>query len=163
MAEIVQKVLTGSGEATQIYTAPVAEAEPDAELSYDDATPFALRMRTGQKAENFFIEQFPSLAMFEGSTLEDTRLFGTGFDFRAIRSQTYRAVEVKGVIAPHGYISFTDKEWSVAQVLRDDYILALVRSLNEQPILDLVVNPFEQIAVKMQASESITVHWNAKV
>ncbi len=163
MAEIVHKILEGSAEATQLYTAPIAEAEPDAELTLDETSPFASRMQTGEKAERFFMEQFPSLALFEGSTLEDTRLFGSGFDFRAILPSTYRAIEVKGVVAPHGYISFTDKEWSVAHILRDNYILALVRSLNDQPILDLIVNPVEHVRVKMHSIESVAIRWNAKV
>ena len=163
MAEIVREILVGGEEATRMYTAPISKSEPDAEVSIDDANPYALRSQTGEKAEEYFIEQFPMLSLFEGSTLEDTRKFGIGFDFRAILAQTYRAVEVKGVLAPHGYIAFTDKEWSVAQILREDYILALVRSVSYEPKLELIVNPVKQIEVKMRTIESVSVCWNAKV
>ena len=163
MAEIVREILTGSVEATRMYTAPIAEAEPDAELEINDDNPFALRLQTGEKAEEYFMKQFPTLSLFEGSRLEDTRKFGIGFDFRAILAQTYRAVEVKGVLAPHGYITFTDKEWSVAQILQEDYVLALVRSLNHAPTLDLIANPVEHIEVKMRTIESASVSWNARV
>ena len=163
MAGIVRELLVGSATSTLIYTAPIAEAEADTEVSIDEVNPYALRLRTGEKAEEYFMEQFPTLSLFEGSTLEDTRKFGIGFDFRAIVAKTYRAVEVKGVVAPHGYISFTDKEWSVAQILQEDYILALVRSLNNAPTLELIVDPVEQIEVKMRTIESVSVCWNARV
>jgi hypothetical protein len=163
MAEIVRALLNGGAEGVEQYTAPVSGEETGLELSLDDDNAFTTRLRTGETAETFFMEQFPTLGMFQGSTLEDTRKLGIGFDFRASFSQSYQAIEVKGVREAHGYISFTDKEWSVAQLLNDNYILALVRSLDDKPTLDLMPNPVQHISVKMRTIESVSVYWNARV
>lgn len=163
MAEIVREVLNGKVEAIEQYIAPVSEAGANTELALDDENAFAARLRTGETAETFFMQQFPTLAMFQGSQLEDTRKFGIGFDFRASFPNFYRAIEVKGVREAHGYISFTDKEWSVAQLMRDHYVLALVRALDTKPLLELVPNPCRHIHVKMRTIESVSICWNAKV
>ncbi len=163
MAAIVQRLLHDVTEEANIYTAPISETLMETELETDDSNAYALRLRSGEKAEEFFLQQFSLLSAFAGSRLEDTRKLGIGFDFRAVLPHSYSAIEVKGVTAPHGSISFTDKEWSVAHILGDNYILALVRSLNDAPTLDLIHNPAERIDVKMRTIESVAVCWNAKV
>lgn len=162
MVEIVQQLLHEGEVATQLYTAPISTPEKDA-LNLTDDNPFALRIRTGEKAEQFFIDQYPYLELFQESLLEDTRKFGIGFDFRATFTSSYYAIEVKGVNDLHGYISFTDKEWNVAKMLGSDYVLALVRALDYKPQLELIPNPTLSISAKMKSVQSISVIWNAKV
>ena len=162
MREIVDDILKGNEQAIGLYTAPIANLGEEADMLAED-NPFANRQRTGEKAETFFMEQFQQISMFQGSILEDTRKLGIGFDFRASFPQTYRAVEVKGVREQHGSISFTDKEWSVAQILEDDYVLALVRSLDKAPILDLIPNPTHQVKAVMKTIVSVSICWNIRV
>src|SRR5438552_3935660 len=54
MALIVQEVLKGNTRATQIYTAPIAVKEDKQLYLLAEDTPFANRLRTGEKAETFF-------------------------------------------------------------------------------------------------------------
>ena len=163
MEEIVRELLGGDEKLVGLYTAPVdgVDEAKDALLSEDN--PFANRLRTGEEAETFFIGRFPHLPLFAGSVLDDTRKLGIGFDFRAALSGSYHAVEVKGVRGPSGYISFTDKEWSVAGILGESYVLALVRALDHDPVLELIPNPTLHLSAKMQAVESVSISWNAKV
>ena len=163
VAEIVREILNGTEEATRLFIAPISGEDSSVNLASDENSAFANRLRTGETAETFFMTLFDTLAMFQGGTLEDTRKLGTGFDFRALFPSSYQAIEVKGVIEEHGYVSFTDKEWSIAQLLNHDYILALVRSLDKQPSLDLIPNPTAALVAKMHSIESVSVCWNAKV
>lgn len=163
MAEIVRDLMNGRTEAIEPYIAPIDGERAEEELPFEDENAFTARLRTGETAETYFMQQFPTLTMFQGSKLEDTRKPGIGFDFRATFPQSYQAIEVKGVRETHGYISFTDKEWSVAQLLNDHYVLALVRSLDKVPKLDLIPDPTRRISVKMQTVESVAICWNAKV
>jgi hypothetical protein len=163
MAEIVHEILSGDEKAAQLYTAPISNLDDEAASILSENTSFANRLRTGDKAEAFFMEQFPQLGQFRGSVLEDTRKLGIGFDFRASFPSSFQAIEVKGVCNEHGYISFTDKEWSVAHILQGDYLLALVRGLDYKPVLDFVPNPTLHLTARMQTIESVSVCWNAKV
>jgi len=163
MSGIVREILQGGPQATCAYVAAISDVLESEEKVPTDNTPFATRLQTGEKAETFFQEQFPHLADFKGSSLEDTRKFGIGFDFRAVFPDSYKVFEVKGVREPHGYISFTDKEWSVAKVMEQGYILALVRSLDTVPTLSLISNPAQILAVNMRTIQSVAVSWNAKV
>ena len=163
MAEIVQEILNGNSQTSQIYTAPIASIEKLESMILDENNSFANRLRTGEKAETYFMDQFPTLQLFIGSILDDTRKLGIGFDFRANFPTSYCAVEVKGILESSGYISFTDKEWNVAHMLKDSYVLALVRSLNSIPIIELIPNPVSHLLVKRKTVESISICWNAKV
>ena len=163
MAQIVREILTGDSANYDLYTTPVVAIDDTKSDLLNEDNPFANRLRTGEKAEAFFMEQYPAIARFAGSTLDDTRKLGIGFDFRVAFSGFYNAVEVKGVIGSSGYISFTDKEWSVAQMLETQYILALVRSLDTTPTLELIPDPARELIVTMRTAKSISVCWNAKV
>ncbi len=163
MAEVVQEILAGNPQNVQLYTAPIANVDEARDALLAEDNPFANRLRTGEKAEQFFMDQFSSLPDFAGSVLDDTRKLGIGFDFRVNFPGAYRAVEVKGVREASGFISFTDKEWSVAHLLQNDYVLALVRSLDDAPRLDLITNPSLCLKARMRTVEFVSVCWNARV
>lgn len=161
--EIAQDILHDTAGASQIYTAPIADmAQTDAGIMGENLA-FAARLRTGEAAEEYFKTQYPTLPQFAGMELEDTRKLGTGFDFRVHAPGVVRAVEVKGVVGKTGSIAFTDKEWSVAHYLKHDYILALVRSLEAAPMLELTVNPAAYLLVTRRSIETVSVYWSAKV
>ncbi len=160
--EIARDIVRGKGDAV-IYTAPIiATGKKDVGIMADNLA-FAARLRTGEAAEEYFKAQYPTLPQFTGLELEDTRKLGTGFDFRVHGPKGFRAVEVKGVVGESGSIAFTDKEWSVAHYLKQDYILALVRSLDTAPALELTIDPATHIAVTRRSIESVSVYWSAKV
>lgn len=161
--ETARDILHGTADAMQIYTAPIAiTSKKDAGIMGENLA-FAARLRTGEAAEEYFKAQYPTLPQFVGMELEDTRKLGTGFDFRVHGPGIVRAVEVKGVVGKTGSIAFTDKEWSVAHYLKTDYILALVRSLETTPTLELTIDPATHVAVTRRNIETVSVYWSAKV
>lgn len=145
--EIARDILHGKADTAQIYISPIVVTEKKDIGIMGDNLAFAARLRTGEAAEDYFKAQYPSLSQFAGMELEDTRKLGTGFDFRVHGPGIVRAVEVKGIIGKTGSIAFTDKEWSVAHYLRDDYILALVRSLDTTPALELKIDPATHLTI----------------
>lgn len=160
---IAKDLLSGKAETTAIYTAPIAiSGKKDVGIMGDNLA-FAARLRTGEAAEEYFKTQYSTLPEFTGMELEDTRKLGTGFDFRVHGPGIVRAVEVKGVVGKSGSIAFADKEWSVAHYLKNDYILALVRSLDTTPALELTVDPATHIFAVKRSIETISVYWSAKV
>jgi len=161
--EVAQDILGGKAEAAQVYIAPIVGTGRKEVNIMGDNLAFAARLRTGEAAEDFFQAQYPTLPQFEGMELEDTRKLGTGFDFRVHGPGIVRAVEVKGVIGKTGSIAFTDKEWAVAHYLKGDYILALVRSLDSAPALELTVDPAAHISVIRRSIETVSVYWSARV
>lgn len=161
--EIARDILHGPADATQVYTAPISVTGKKDSGIMGDNLAFAARLRTGEAAEEYFKAQYPTLPQFAGMELEDTRKLGTGFDFRVHGPGVVRAVEVKGIVGKTGSIAFTDKEWSVAHHLRADYILALVRSLDTAPALELTVDPATHIAVTRRSIETVSVYWSAPV
>ncbi len=161
--EIARDILHGNAEAAEIYISPiVVMGKKDVGIMGENLA-YAARLRTGEAAEEYFKSQFPFLPQFAGMELEDTRKLGTGFDFRLHGHKVVQAVEVKGIIGGSGSIAFTDKEWSVAHYLKQDYILALVRSLNTMPALEFTIDPVAHIAVTKRSIETVSVYWSANV
>lgn len=156
--EIARDILQGTTETMQVYTAPIAVTGKKEVGIMGDNLAFAARLRTGEAAEEYFQAQYPALPQFMGMELEDTRKLGTGFDFRVHGAGIIQAVEVKGIVGVSGSIAFTDKEWAVAHYLKHDYILALVRSLNTAPTLDLTVDPAAHVAVTKRSIETVSVY-----
>ena len=161
--EIARDILRGNKDATGVYTSSIITTGKKDVGIIGDNLAYAARLRTGEAAEEYFKSQYPSLPQFAGMELEDTRKFGTGFDFRVHGAGMIQAVEVKGVVGVSGSIAFTDKEWAVAHYLKHDYILALVRSLNTTPVLELTVDPATHIVVTKRSIETVSVYWSASV
>ncbi|MGI4791151.1 MAG: protein NO VEIN domain-containing protein [Janthinobacterium lividum] len=161
--EVARDIVFRSAEATGVYTAPIVVTDKKEVGIMGDNLAYAARLRTGEAAEEYFKSQYPYLPQFDGMELEDTRKLGTGFDFRVHSPKIVQAVEVKGIVGMSGSIAFTDKEWAVAHYLKHDYILALVRSLNTAPALELTIDPAAQIAVTKRSIETISIYWSAKV
>lgn len=103
----------------------------------------AKRLITGKAAEEFFRENYSSVPQFENFTLKDTTLFACGFDFKLERNSDYYCVEVKGLQGKSGTITFTEKEFSVAEKLSDAYALYIVTNFIEKPTPKLIFNPLK--------------------
>lgn len=162
MVGIVRQLLTETSPDVFSYLAPLHKTSLVKESTVDvESTPYATRIKTGEEAEAFFQSYYPQLTVFSGATLEDMRKLGVGFDFRANFPKCYSVIEVKGLRAAQGAISFTDKEWGVAGILEDDYYLALVRSLDTSPELELIKNPIKHVPVTRKTLESVSITWNA--
>lgn len=102
----------------------------------------AKRLMTGQAAENYFLSNYQKLDYFRGGCLEDTRMFGCGFDFKIqFNNLTSFAVEVKGLSGLSGNLMMTEKEYNTASSLKDNFILFVVKNFSQKPDHLILPNP----------------------
>ncbi len=126
----------------------VGDAEkplPDKSSSVDDLSlsSFAKRLITGRAAEQYFQAIHSKLEEFNQCEVEDTTTLGCGYDFRLWpkSGDSFRAVEVKGMLDQKGWLSLTDKEHESADVLKERYFLFVVKNFREKPFHEMHMNP----------------------
>jgi hypothetical protein len=120
---------------------------PEAEgrdLAQDRPSAFAQRLATGAAAEHYFASIHPEIPTFSGLLMENTTLYGCGYDFRFRRApehQEFLAVEVKGLSSQTGSLSMTPKEYEAAAALRERFFLFVVRNFREKPSHSIFRDP----------------------
>lgn len=114
----------------------------------------AKRLMTGKAAEEFFRENYSSVPQFENFALKDTTLLACGFDFKLERNSDYYCVEVKGLQGKSGTVTFTEKEFAVAEKLSDAFALYIVANFAEKPTPKLIFNPLKS-ALKFVKTEKL--------
>jgi len=108
----------------------------------DRESSFAKRLITGQAAEHYFKENYITIDVFKNYQIEDTTKHGCGFDFKLhAENKEFLGIEVKGLNNSSGNIALTNKEYSVAQLLRERYFLFIVKNFKEIPFHDYFGNP----------------------
>ena len=117
-------------------------------------TSFIKRVATGKAAENYFLQNFKK--HFEGFNVFDVREFGCGFDFKLDLNQRQICVEVKGLNENKGQFLLTQKEFEVANKLKENYCLFIVKNLKEMPKESLFFNPLEHFDFKQNKSVQIS-------
>jgi hypothetical protein len=126
------------------YDENVESAIISPEPQADGESSFAQRLITGLAAEHYFESIHKDLPEFNGYSLENTTLFGCGYDFR-LRTDPddndFLAVEVKGLKEQRGSLSMTPKEYEVASALRERFFLFVVRNFRESPSHQIFRNP----------------------
>ena len=125
---------------------------------------FARRLITGQAAEEYFRKNHREIPEFSGLHLEDTTGFGCGFDFRLFAEGVAYGVEVKGIKEPAGNIVLTEKEHCVADIMRDDFFLFVVKNLAEDPAHEMHRDPLNGSLRFRRTERSVTqVSWATTV
>lgn len=105
---------------------------------------FAQRLATGAAAEHYFASVYPDISTFSGLLMENTTLYGCGYDFRFRRApehQEFLAVEVKGLSGQTGSLSMTPREYEAAAALRERFFLFVVRNFREKPSHSIFRDP----------------------
>jgi len=121
---------------------------------------YVARGPTGRMAEEFFVSRFRAgLTPFKG-VLRDYRDYGVGFDFEIVARGNRTLVEVKGLAKELGGISFTDKEWRIANETQNDYFLGLVSNVSASPEIGFMQNPAFGFVPIYHAYATIAVSWN---
>lgn len=128
------------GNLIENYT---VEKFVDSLIQKDGSETVAKRLITGKAAEEFFRENYLSVPQFENFTLKDTTLLACGFDFKLERNTDYYCVEVKGLQGKSGTLTFTEKEFAVAEKLCDAFALYVVTNFVEKPVPKLIFNPLK--------------------
>ncbi|MBU4480441.1 DUF3883 domain-containing protein [Patescibacteria group bacterium] len=131
----------------------------------DKESSFAKRLITGQAAEYYFKENYIKIDLFKDYLIEDTTKHGCGFDFKlCAQNKEFLGVEVKGLNSSSGNIALTNKEYSVAQLLRKRYFLFVVKNFKEIPFHDYFQNPLNSKLKFNRIETTITqISWNTIV
>ena len=119
-------------------------------------------MLTGQAAENYFFENYKNIDLFKNGEILNTTKYGCGFDFKINFENKYFAVEVKGLDKKEGNIALTNKEYRIAEKLKDNYFIFIVKNFIEKPEHIFFQNPIfsNQISFKKEEREIIQTSYN---
>jgi hypothetical protein len=145
--------------------------EPDLELLMEEVEAqqgedrsFAKRLVTGQAAEQYFKSVYRQITFFKDLELEDTTKHGCGFDFRLRTTDSFYGVEVKGMSESSGSIALTNKEHSVASLLKSRFFLFVVKNFKENPFHELYQDPLNgRLLFNRVEQRTIQVSWTTKL
>jgi len=107
----------------------------------DKSETVAKRLITGIAAEEYFKMYYQQINYFTDFEIKDTTNLGCGFDFKLSHNIEYYCVEVKGLNTNSGSILMTEKEFSVAQYLKEKYCLFIVTNFIEKPVHQYYFDP----------------------
>lgn len=93
----------------------------------------AKRLVTGKAAEEYFKTIYKLVSCFMNCELKDTTNMACGFDYKLSLENNYYCVEVKGLNANSGGIALTEKEYYVANEMKNKYCLFVVMNFVEKP------------------------------
>lgn len=140
--------------------------EPVGNSEHQKNSSFAQRLATGIAAEKYFEMLQPKIPEFANHSLENTTLLGCGYDYKLSHqaSNTWIAVEVKGMVADEGNISLTQLEHQIAQKLGNQYYVFLARNFQETPRYTLYRAPLEsELNFLRQRRVIVQISWTASV
>ncbi|MDD4017889.1 MAG: DUF3883 domain-containing protein [Kiritimatiellae bacterium] len=126
---------------------------------------FSQRLMTGQAAEAYFKVHYPSISAFVNYGIEDVTSCGCGYDFHLSLHSDFYCVEVKGLGANTGTILMTEKEYEIADRIRDRYCLFVVRNFQRTPWHTLFFNPLSsglEFVPQPQTVMNYTVYMTGK-
>jgi hypothetical protein len=109
----------------------------------DYAESVAKRLITGKAAEEYFKINYGNIEPFIGYDLKDATNLACGFDYKLSLNSNFYCVEVKGLNVNTGNILMTEKEYSVANNLKDNYCLFIVKNFAEKPNHRYIFNPID--------------------
>jgi hypothetical protein len=117
---------------------------------------FIVRGITGRKAEEIFLEFHKANALPLQGEIIDKRDHGCGYDYE-ICGVTKAYVEVKGLDGDSGGISFTSKEWDIAQKEGEKYFLVLIKNVSSTPSIEIIQNPAKMLTPKKYIFTTIQI------
>jgi hypothetical protein len=124
----------------------------------------AKRLITGKAAEEYFKITYPSIVEFKNYDLKDTTNLACGFDYKLSLQSNFYCVEVKGLNQNTGSIMMTEKEYSVADKLKNNYCLFVVKNFAEKPNHHYIFDPLHSgLNFKQIERQVIQVNYSAAV
>lgn len=160
LRDFVIGVITNQEFALSVDVTAVIEPIARIDKMRKGNTVYIIRGPTGRKAEDAFINYHLLTGNPMQGNLRDVRDHGCGYDFQIVNSKQSAMVEVKGLDGRSGGISFTSKEWEVAQKAGDSYYLAIVRNLSDAPNIEIVQNPASLFKPRKSVFTTVQVRWN---
>ena len=160
--EIVTEILSGSVLGDEDLTdlvLLVAKREETPQRLQEEPVPYIVRGPTGRKAEEHFISYHQNIRLPFDGELTDMRDLGCGYDFKINSGDEIRYVEVKGMAVPTFGILFTSKEWETAMKYGKDYILAIVRNVNDDPEFQFISDPAHKLEAEKSIHTTLQIRW----
>lgn len=114
-------------------------------------TRFKRMQETGLEAELFFINNFTSIDIFKNGVIEDARLYGDGYDFQVNTENKSFLAEIKGIRANKGNFRLTENEYFKAKEYKNDYVITVVKNLDNIPSLISIPNPLDKLKFEEKA------------
>ena len=132
-------------------------------LDEPNANPsFIVRGVTGRKAEEIYLEFHKTNALPFPGEIIDKRDYGCGYDYE-LSGKSKAFIEVKGLDGNNGGVSFTSKEWDVAQKEGKKYFLVLVKNVSSTPTIEIIQNPAKVLKPKKYIFTTIQITWNLAI
>lgn len=129
-----------------------------------ESTTFAKRLITGVAAEKYFMDIYQTIPIFENLDIQDTTRMGCGFDFKLFSHNQMYGVEVKGLAEKSGNVSMTEKEYRVAQLMKDRYFMFVVKNFRHKPFHEIYQDPLNKnLDIKMIERQTVQVIWSFKM
>ena len=122
----------------------------------------AQRLMTGQAAEAYFKIHHSAVNAFAGYTVEDVTSYGCGYDFHLSYQSAFYCVEVKGIGTNNGTILMTAKEHALANRLKNQYCLFIVRGFQKIPFHSVFFNPLNS-GLSFTPQPKTTISYSAYV
>ncbi|MEC0281548.1 protein NO VEIN domain-containing protein [Terribacillus saccharophilus] len=165
LVEIVRDIIYVNGSKDEIkknidiYTESIDTYDDD---GHKPKKGFGTRGITGKKAEEIFLKKYNAGEIIGTYfPIIDCRDNGCGYDFEvAVKPKI--VFEVKGLAGSKGGVSFTDKEWSVAKKLKDNYNLVLVSNVNDEPYIRIINDPYKHLTAKKRVTKTVAISWSIK-
>ncbi len=134
-------------------------------IDAQESKTFAKRLITGQAAEKYFEANYKTIPQFQDCQLVNATALGCGFDYRMLTTtDSFLAVEVKGMTAPAGAVQLTSKEYKVAELFRDRFFLFVVRNFAEKPFHTIFQDPVKSgLVFERRETVAVQVSWAATI
>jgi len=124
----------------------------------------AKRLITGSAAEEYFKLNFNTITEFSDFQISDTTKLACGFDFKLSLDINFFCIEVKGLNANTGSIAMTEKEFYVAEKLKEKYCLFIVSNFIETPVHQYIFDPLSsRLTFKKNQRQIIQTTYNTQI
>jgi hypothetical protein len=134
------------------------------EIKKDYSESVAKRLLTGKAAEEYFKLEYSNIDIFKSYNILDTTNMACGFDFKLTADLNYYCIEVKGLNEVKGNIQLTEKEFFVAQNMKLNYCLFIVKNFREKPIHEIVFDPLNsRLKFNVIKRDVIQISYNATI
>jgi hypothetical protein len=103
--------------------------------------------------------------MFKEYDIKDTTKIGCGFDFKLVTEKkwNYFVIEVKVINDKSGNIALTNKEYTVASLLKDRYFIFVVKNFKEKPFHQIYQDPTENLSFNKIRNKIVQISWSTVV
>jgi len=124
----------------------------------------AKRLITGSAAEEYFKLNCNTITEFSDFQISDTTKLACGFDFKLSLDINFFCIEVKGLNANTGSIAMTEKEFYVAEKLKEKYCLFIVSNFIETPVHQYIFDPLSsRLTFKKNQRQIIQTTYNTQI